>query len=123
MKYKVGDKVRIKSDLEVYGEYDGLYLYEEKCIYLGHTTKIASCDGKYYKLEIDGRAWLWSDEMLEPATMTNRQWLESLSDVEFAIEIGELATCDVIPDGVRKIAKSCKECRIAWLRAEHKEGE
>lgn len=53
--------------------------------------------------------------------MTNRQWLESLSDVELAIEIAELASCEAIPFGACYSAQNCKECRLAWLQVEHKE--
>lgn len=49
--------------------------------------------------------------------MTNRQWLESLSDKEFAQNW-------LFPKDCRQCGKdegSCMECTINWLQAEHKE--
>ena len=56
--------------------------------------------------------------------MTNRQWLESLSDEEFERKIHWLCVEASFCDEWGKCYEyrgSCSRCRLAWLRAEHKE--
>lgn len=69
MKYKVGDKVKIREDLideENYGSANFVEPMEE---YKGHTAEIiftyddGSEDG--YLIDIDGGVWYWSAEMFE----------------------------------------------------------
>ena len=64
MKYKVGDTVRIKKDLEVGEIYGGVSFVEEMQQYLGQTTTIIRVTPSYYNLKIDKGVWSWSDEML-----------------------------------------------------------
>ena len=68
--------------------------------------------------------------------MTNRQWLESLSNEELArtLDVNQLAENN-LPDHTFGIWKEicdtdcyhhgycCNHCFMAWLRAEHKEVE
>ena len=81
MKYKVGQKVRVKKDLEIgrcYGAsfVNGMKKYKEltivKCV----------CDGNYNMKEDSGR-WNWTNEMLEPLH-------RELKDIQYG---------DVITDG------------------------
>lgn len=69
MKYKVGDKVKIREDLideENYGSANFVEPMEE---YKGHTAEIiftyddGSEDG--YLIDIDGGVWYWSAEMFK----------------------------------------------------------
>jgi len=64
LKYKVGDTVRIKKDLEVGEIYGGVSFVEEMQQYLGQTTTIIRVTPSYYNLKIDKGVWSWSDEML-----------------------------------------------------------
>lgn len=52
--------------------------------------------------------------------MTNREWLESLSDKEFAVKFrGEICgMIDYCPHNV-----DCPVCMVQWLNAEHNEEE
>lgn len=77
MKYKVGDKVRIRTDLRVntrYGNYDYIYEMEK---YKGETAYITEIyrskfdDLLSYCLDIDNGEWSWTDEMLEPVIIKN----------------------------------------------------
>lgn len=52
--------------------------------------------------------------------MTNRQWLESLSDKELARELGDCYICDRVDDCKSETVK-CTDCEVAWLQAEHEE--
>ena len=65
MRFKVGDKVRVLNDLEVdkmYGSDRVIPEMAEKC---GHVATISIVSSSYYKLDIDGGGWCWTDEMLE----------------------------------------------------------
>ena len=75
MRYKVGDKVRIRTDLRVnikYGNCDYIYEMEK---YKGKTAYITeiyrSKFNDVFSLDIDNEEWGWTDGMLEPATIEN----------------------------------------------------
>ena len=52
--------------------------------------------------------------------MTNREWLESLSDEELLNRIYiSCLTINDHPDCPREL--SCRGCQLKWLNAEHKE--
>lgn len=66
MKYKVGDKVRIRKDLKVgkiYGE--DVFIEDMKCM-LGKTATITEiyCEGKKFSIKELG-FWSWTPEMVE----------------------------------------------------------
>ena len=65
MKYKVGDKVRVRGDLslDVMNGVVSDMLHYRNCVY---TIADITADGVYCRL--DGNEWAWTDEMLEPIT-------------------------------------------------------
>lgn len=68
MKYKVGDTVKIKSDLKTNINYGGYNLNPTGSMteYLGKETTITKIrDGSSYDLDIDDGHYYWTDEMLE----------------------------------------------------------
>lgn len=77
MKYKVGDKVRIKSK-EWYiknanedGEVDVPWVFNKKMsAYCGMIAEIVDISGdlKYYRINLDNKEWVWTDEMFEDST-------------------------------------------------------
>ena len=83
MKYKVGDKVRVKS-LEWYNdsynncgiEIDGVLFDPDMCKYCGKTGIITVKSKGYYKLSIDSGEWFWYDWMLEDEPTTSEQLKE-----------------------------------------------
>ncbi|MBR5291689.1 MAG: hypothetical protein IKU32_02105 [Clostridia bacterium] len=67
MKYKVGDKVRVRKDLRVGSAYDHWLVVDAMMKYRGMTVTIAAVGFNFYRIEGDGAGWSWTDEMLEPA--------------------------------------------------------
>lgn len=68
MKYKVGDKVRIREDLveEVMYGYEDVVPEMLKC--RGQVAEIVDIYSGRYKLDIDSGVWDWTDEMFESVT-------------------------------------------------------
>lgn len=72
-RYKAGDIVTIRSDLDVQRTYDGLSLSNQMTKYFGCDAIIVSEVGilraRYY-LDIDNQEWLWSDGMLQDSPLS-----------------------------------------------------
>nr|DAH73384.1 MAG TPA: hypothetical protein [Caudoviricetes sp.] len=66
MKYKVGDKVRIRKDLQEGDFYKGFYVNEKMKSHKGEIRIIRRVIEEAYKLEEDENDWNWTEEMLEP---------------------------------------------------------
>ena len=65
MKYKVGDKVRVRKKLESGNEYDGVVASKGMIQYRGKITTISRIlPDRTYFLE-EGEKYYWTDEMLE----------------------------------------------------------
>lgn len=66
MKYKVGDKVKIREDLKVGKDYNDCTFIVDMEKYKG---KIATIKYSYsddsYEIDLDGGTWFWTDDMLE----------------------------------------------------------
>ena len=67
MKYKVGDKVRVRTDLVEYGTYGGITYVDEMCKWAGDVVTISRINenGHYEIAEDKEDKWTWSDEMFE----------------------------------------------------------
>lgn len=67
MKYKVGDKVKIREDLEVGKEYNDTLFINDMLQYKGKIAVItyASDDDGYYEVDLDDGEWAWADDMFE----------------------------------------------------------
>ena len=78
MTFEVGDKVRVKKDLEV-GDYGGITFVESMKEYKGKvfeiTTKRINIPQIYYVLEMQ-ESYAWSEEMFERPTINWRERLE-----------------------------------------------
>ncbi len=64
MKYKVGDKVKVRSDLRVGKSYGEHTFVHDMFIFMGKIVTIESVWEQGYRIEED--AYWWTDEMLEP---------------------------------------------------------
>lgn len=65
MKYKVGDKVKIREDLIVDVEYGSDSFAEEMAQYKGKTATITDVYWDKYEIDLDDSDWCWTDEMFE----------------------------------------------------------
>ena len=63
--YKVGDKVKVRSDLQVDKMYGIAYYNSYMCRYAGKRTTIVRVFPDYYEIDIDAKKWNWTPEMFE----------------------------------------------------------
>ena len=104
MKYKVGDKVKVREDLSTDKMYDGCYFTHSMILFLGKTVTISKVSWSINRYEIkeDLGTWNWTDEMFEslesenPADETNvsEEWVLCKDDTESHADATE-ATVDV----------------------------
>lgn len=105
MKHKVGDKVRIRKDLRLDEEYDGIDVNVEMVLMRDEEVTISEIlsDDNGYEIEEDDGYFLWADSMFEDA-MTNADRIRAMSDEELA---------DFLKETVRSYEDnlfSCYEC-------------
>ena len=83
MKYKVGDKVRVKS-LEWYDNnyddggftVDSNWFDADMSVFCGKVANVKSVSHDFYELDIDGGSWFWYDWMLEDEPTVSDQLKE-----------------------------------------------
>lgn len=63
MKYKIGDKVRVRKDLIVDKEYGRDFFVSEMNFLKGKTVIISDIEYGFYKIIEDSGKWNWTDEM------------------------------------------------------------
>lgn len=72
MKYKVGDRVRIREDLQPNVEYEGYYFVPDMGDFKGEIATVIKVCGDGYRINEDGGDWKWTDEMFEPVEFTKK---------------------------------------------------
>lgn len=105
MKYKVGDKVRIRKDLKNNVEYDEVDVNEEMISWGGEEVTISEvlAEDSGYEIEEDDGYFLWTDSMFEDA-MTNADKIRNMRDEELADFLKEtVISC-------RENLFLCREC-------------
>ena len=83
MKYKVGDKVKVREDLSTWEKYDnGCCVVPSMTVFLGKTVTICEVreDINRYKIEEDYGTWNWTDSMFEPLESENSTDETNVSD-------------------------------------------
>lgn len=67
MKFKVGDKVRVREDLTLFKSYDNGWMFVERMAqYRGEVVTIRSARASGYNIEEDGGDCGWGEDMFEP---------------------------------------------------------
>lgn len=89
MKYKVGDKVKVRSDLRVGKSYGEHTFVHDMFKFMGKIVTIESVWEQGYRIEED--AFWWTDEMLEP--------VEEMSAEEAIKVLGEICCGNECFDG------------------------
>lgn len=82
MRYKVGDKVRVREDLSIGEMYDWCYFNHSMAVFLGKTVTIRKVRENLNRYEIkeDDRVWSWTEEMFEPLESENQADETNVSD-------------------------------------------
>lgn len=65
MKYKIGDKVKVRSDLKNDVSYGSQCTVEEMMDYKGNVVTISEVAQTRYQIEENEEEWSWTDEMFE----------------------------------------------------------
>ena len=89
MKFKVGDKVRIRKDLKSRERYNEISFTVEMEEYRGKVAKITKIIFNNYKLDIDDEEWFWSDNMLEHVPNLENGDIITRRDLEKGIITGD----------------------------------
>lgn len=66
MKYKVGDKVKVRSDLKENIRYGGQIFARDMAVHCGKNVEISKVHDDAYCIKESDREWFWTDEMFEP---------------------------------------------------------
>lgn len=99
MKYKVGDKVKVRSDLKAYEIYGSNMLTKSMEKFAGKTVTISGVGITSYEIE-EMKVAYWTDEMLEP--------VEELTAEELAKIISNICEAH----------NECSECPILEVKGE-----
>ena len=101
MKYKVGDKVRIREDLVIGGNYGGSVAVDDMTDMGGNVVTIERVGNLGYYIEEDPDGYCWTDEMFEPVEE-------------------ELTAEEAIKALVDMCARGCTDCKLRKLVRESK---
>lgn len=66
MRYKVGDKVKVRSDLKENIRYGGQIFARGMAVHCGKNVEISKVHDDAYCIKESDREWFWTDEMFEP---------------------------------------------------------
>lgn len=107
MKYKVGDKVRIREDLVMGGNYGGSVAVDDMVDMGGNVVTIERVGNLGYYIEEDPDGYCWTDEMFEP--------VEEMSAIEALEILAEICmkqyTCSKCPIQCIDRQKTCVSIR------------
>lgn len=101
MKYKVGDKVRVKRDLVINEKYgDGTLFRNDMARYEGQVVTISEIGDYSYRIKEDNERWGWTDEMFEDVAEAPTDGKIQTVDVGYYLAFcGHRLLMDVYQDG------------------------
>lgn len=97
MKYKVGDKVRVRSDLKENIRYGGQIFVRDMAVHCGKNVEISKVYDDAYCIKESDREWFWTDEMFE-----------GLAEDELTAEEAIKVLADMC-------TRECKNCELGKL--------
>lgn len=84
MKFKVGDRVKIKEDLSHRGSYK-VYVSRYMEEYKGKEATIVGLEGNTYSLDIDAGNYFWSEDTLEPIKKKAIEYYQN-EEISFSVD-------------------------------------
>lgn len=90
MKYKVGDKVRVRRDLEEYGQYGKYGANRNMAELHGSIVEIKKVENEEQRYEINDNLYYWTDEMFEGLA---EEELTAEEAIRFKCEMCESISC------------------------------
>lgn len=112
MRYKAGDKVRVRKNLVVGNVYGGVLFDEKKCSWLGKIVEISEVYICYYRTR-NCPSFVWTDDMLEPITDLTTSEVVAFGQVMCNSE----SLCSSCP--VMKIRRKYSYCSCDEVKIEH----
>ena len=94
MKYKVGDKVRVRSDLEENTCYGGKIFVRGMAVHRGKNVEISKVHDDVYCIKESDREWFWTDEMFEGLAEDE---LTAEEAIKLSVELCSNTICDQCP--------------------------
>ena len=108
MKYKIGDKVLVRSDLEEGKKYGDEVVISDMLYFKGKIVTIEHIDHpNYYRIKEDPDQWHWTDEMF-----SGNESEEIKSDLK---EIEEYFDSDKIYNPIDEFSVSAKESNSNFI--------
>ena len=106
MKYKVGDKVKVRENLKTGKTYGEMFFSEQMKEHRGQIVTIKVVNDEGYHIEEDKQNWYWSDEMLEDVKEENT--------ISEEMTIGQVIddimnNPDVIIKNLTKLTEECQK--------------
>ena len=92
MKFKVGDRVKVRKDLKYNVFYGGNRVNEQMFMHRGQILTIRAVDGNNYLMEEND--WYWNDEMFENKDYTYEDLKKSPIGTKITFENGEVLVKD-----------------------------
>ena len=92
MKFKMGDIVKVRSELDGNKRYKRFYVTINMIEFKGKFVRIARVFNNYYNIYEDLNEWSWNDEMLEPVTEEDvkkhlEEYVKGFKDYDIKFEV------------------------------------
>ena len=97
MRYEVGDKVKVRSDLKENIRYGGQIFVRDMAVHCGKNVEISKVYDDAYCIKESDREWFWTDEMFE-----------GLAEDELTAEEAIKVLADMC-------TRECKNCELGKL--------
>ena len=93
MRYKVGDKVKVRSDLKENIRYGRQIFVRDMAVHCGKNVEISKVHDDAYCIKESDREWFWTDEMFEPV----EDELTAEEAIKLSVELCSNTICDQCP--------------------------